>query len=116
MRYRDMKYAVKLLESEWDLGKKECGASGNICAWIYLMEILEETEQFVEELSATLAQVEAINKVDVSGVDLLEKTVNADTELRADVIKPSLETSEIVANAPESQDGAFLVPITVAEE
>lgn len=47
MRYRDMKYAVKLLESEWDLGKKECGASGNICAWIYLMEILEETEQFV---------------------------------------------------------------------
>lgn len=76
----------------------------------------QETEQFVEELSATLAQVEAINKVDVSGVDLLEKTVNADTELRADVIKPSLETSEIVANAPESQDGAFLVPITVVEE
>lgn len=76
----------------------------------------QETEQFVEELSATLVQVEAINKVDVSGVDLLEKTVNADTELRADVIKPSLETSEIVANAPESQDGAFLVPITVAEE
>lgn len=47
MRYRDMKYAVKLLEAEWDLGKKECGANGNICAWIYLMEILEETEQFV---------------------------------------------------------------------
>lgn len=22
MRYRNMKYAVKLLESEWDLGKK----------------------------------------------------------------------------------------------
>lgn len=47
MKYKDMKYAVKLLESEWDLGKKECGASGNICAWIYLMGILEETEQFV---------------------------------------------------------------------
>lgn len=47
MRYKDMKYAVKLLEAEWDLGKKECGAGGNICAWIYLMGILEETEQFV---------------------------------------------------------------------
>lgn len=47
MRYKDMKYAVKLLESEWNLGKKESGASGNICAWIYLMGILEETEQFV---------------------------------------------------------------------
>lgn len=76
----------------------------------------EETKQFVQELSATLEQVEAINKVDVSKVDLLEKTVNADTELRADVIKQSLTAEQIVANAPESQDGAFLVPITVVED
>lgn len=76
----------------------------------------EETKQFVQELSATLEQVEAINKVDVSKVDLLEKTVNADAELRADVIKQSLTAEQIVANAPESQDGAFLVPITVVED
>ncbi len=76
----------------------------------------EETKQFVQELSATLEQVEAINKVDVSKVDLLEKTVNADTELRADAIKQSLTAEQIVANAPESQDGAFLVPITVVED
>lgn len=42
-----MKQAVKLLENEWDLGEKESGASRHLCAWIYLMEILEETEQFV---------------------------------------------------------------------
>lgn len=42
-----MKSAVKLLEKEWNLGKKESGASGDICAWIYLIEILDETEQFV---------------------------------------------------------------------
>lgn len=42
-----MKQAVKLLASEWDLGEKESGASRKLCAWIYLMEILEETEQFV---------------------------------------------------------------------
>ena len=47
MRYKDMKRAVELLETEWNLGKKESGSSGKICAWIYLMEILEETEQFV---------------------------------------------------------------------
>ena len=47
MKIRDMKQAVKLLSSEWNLGKKESGASNNICAWIYLMEVLEETEQFV---------------------------------------------------------------------
>lgn len=47
MRYKDMKQAVILLENEWDLGEKESGASRHLCAWIYLMEILEETEQFV---------------------------------------------------------------------
>lgn len=47
MKYKDMKQAVKLLENEWDLGEKESGASRHLCAWIYLMEILEETEQFV---------------------------------------------------------------------
>lgn len=47
MTIKDMKQAVKLLENEWDLGEKESGASRHLCAWIYLMEILEETEQFV---------------------------------------------------------------------
>lgn len=47
MKFKDMKQAVKLLENEWNLGKKESGATNDICAWIYLMEILEETEQFV---------------------------------------------------------------------
>ena len=47
MKYSDMKQAVKLLSKEWNLGKKECGANNNICAWIYLMEVLEETEHFV---------------------------------------------------------------------
>lgn len=47
MKLKDMKQAVKLLSKEWNLGKKECGAENDICAWIYLMEILEKTERFV---------------------------------------------------------------------
>lgn len=47
MTIKDMKQAVQLLMNEWDLGEKESGASRKLCAWIYLMEILEETEQFV---------------------------------------------------------------------
>lgn len=48
MRIKDMKQAVELFINEWDdLGEKESGASRRLCAWIYLMEILEETEQFV---------------------------------------------------------------------
>lgn len=47
MKLKDMKQAVNLLENEWDLGEKESGDSRHLCAWIYLMEILEKTEQFV---------------------------------------------------------------------
>ncbi len=47
MKVNDMVRAVELLENEWDLGEIESGASRRLCAWIYLLEILEETEQFV---------------------------------------------------------------------
>lgn len=47
MDYSEMKQAVKLLSNEWNLGKKECGATGDICAWIYLFSILEESEKII---------------------------------------------------------------------
>ena len=47
MKYKDMKQAVKLLDKEWNLGKIQAETTSDICAWIYLMGILEETEQFI---------------------------------------------------------------------
>lgn len=47
MKYKEMKQVVTLLENEWNLGEKESGATRRLCAWIYMMEILEETEQFI---------------------------------------------------------------------
>ena len=47
MNYFEMKQAVKLLAKEWNLGKKECGATGDVCAWIYLFSVLEESERIV---------------------------------------------------------------------
>lgn len=46
LKIKDMKQVVNLLENEWNLGEKESGAPRRLCAWIYMMEILEETEQF----------------------------------------------------------------------
>ncbi len=40
--------AVKMLNDEWDLGKTPSKSKGNICAWIYLMEILCVTEELVK--------------------------------------------------------------------
>lgn len=47
MKVKDMKQAVNLLVNEWNLGSKESGTDKRVCALIYLMEILEETEKFV---------------------------------------------------------------------
>lgn len=47
MKIKDMKELVKLFSNEWDLGSKESGAPKSLCAWIYLMEILSETEKYV---------------------------------------------------------------------
>lgn len=47
MSIKEMKQAVNLLSNEWNLGKKESGAKGNICAWIYLFEILSESEKII---------------------------------------------------------------------
>lgn len=47
MYYSEMKQAVELLANEWNLGKKESGSTGNICAWVYLFTILEESEKIV---------------------------------------------------------------------
>ena len=48
MKYNEMKQAVKLLSKEWNLGKKESGADDDICAWIYLFDILEESEKIIK--------------------------------------------------------------------
>ena len=49
VKIKDMLNAVDLLYNEWDLGKFASRAKGKICAWIYLMEILEESEKIIVE-------------------------------------------------------------------
>ena len=47
MNIKEMKQAVEILGKEWNIEKKESGAEGNIYAWIYLMEILEESKKII---------------------------------------------------------------------
>lgn len=47
MKYKDRKQCVNMLDKEWDLGKTPSHAKGKVCAWIYLFEILEESEKIL---------------------------------------------------------------------
>lgn len=49
MNLVEMKQSIDMLYDEWDLGKTPSHSKGKVCAWIYLFEILEETERMVIE-------------------------------------------------------------------
>ena len=47
MKFKHHKEIIEMLYNEWDLGKKNSGAKGRTCAWIYWFEILSESEKIV---------------------------------------------------------------------
>ncbi len=49
MKFKEYRQMADLLYNEWDLGKKQSQAKGKTCAWIYLFQILEETEELLVE-------------------------------------------------------------------
>ena len=56
MKFKYHRQIVDMLYHEWDLGKSASGARGKTCAWLYWLEILSETENFVFEKIYLLLQ------------------------------------------------------------
>ncbi len=74
----------------------------------------EELKEYVKEFKATLQQVSVIESVDVSSLNAeqLDDIVDI-TNLRKDEVVNTFTQQQVVQNAPDKKDGAFLVPITV---
>ena len=47
MKLSDAKQIVNLFSEEWDLGKRTSGGKKNVCAWIYLCDIMAESEKII---------------------------------------------------------------------
>ena len=73
----------------------------------------KELKEFLKEFDAILEQVSLIDKYDVSGVDIRGDTKLDVDGLRKDVVVDTFSQEQVLANAPEKKDGAFLVPLTV---
>ena len=73
----------------------------------------EELKNFLKDFDSILNQVSLIDNVDVSGVDLKSDDVLEIVEVRRDEVGNMLTQQQVLQNAPEKKDGAFLVPITV---
>lgn len=73
----------------------------------------EEAERMTGELNAILGFVEQLGEVDVSAVEPMSSVIPMEMKKRVDEVTDGGKTADIVANAPASADGFFLVPKVV---
>jgi aspartyl-tRNA(Asn)/glutamyl-tRNA(Gln) amidotransferase subunit C len=73
----------------------------------------EDVPHLQGELNAILAFVEQLNEVDVSGVEPMTSVTPMAMKKRQDVVTDGGDAAAILANAPASEDGFFLVPKVV---
>ena len=70
-------------------------------------------EPMREELNAILAFVEQLDEVDTNDVEPMTSVVETSMRLRADQVSDGDIQGDVVANAPQSEDGFFMVPKVV---
>jgi aspartyl-tRNA(Asn)/glutamyl-tRNA(Gln) amidotransferase subunit C len=73
----------------------------------------EEVPHLQDELNAILAFVEQLGEVDVTGVEPMTSVTPMAMKKRADEVTDGGCPDLILANAPLSEDGYFLVPKVV---
>jgi aspartyl-tRNA(Asn)/glutamyl-tRNA(Gln) amidotransferase subunit C len=73
----------------------------------------ERLEPLAGELNGILAWIEQLNEVDVSGVEALTTPVPMTLPMRPDEITDGDIRDRVLANAPRSEDGFFVVPKVV---
>ena len=69
-----------------------------------------ETETFQGQLEQIVSYVHKIDDLDLSGIEPTSHARSVQNVFRADIIRPSLDHEEVMANAPQSSSGQFTVP------
>lgn len=72
----------------------------------------EEKEQAKKDMANMLDYIDTLNELDTSGVEPMSHAFPVNNVFREDVVTNEDDREEILANAPEAKDGAFVVPKT----
>lgn len=70
----------------------------------------DEVEHLQGELNAMLAFVEQLSEVNVEGVEPMTSVTPMAMKMRADEVTDGGNAEAVLANAPQSDDGFYLVP------
>jgi len=73
----------------------------------------EQAAAMEKELNALLAWVEQLSEVDVDGVPPMTSVVEQKLKMRDDVVTEGGRADDILRNAPQSEEGFFVVPKVV---
>lgn len=72
----------------------------------------EEKKRAKEDMAKMLDYIDTLNELDTSGVEPMSHVFPVHNVFREDVVTNGDEREEILANAPEAKEGAFVVPKT----
>lgn len=73
----------------------------------------ERLEPMAKELNGILSWIEQLNEVDVKGVEPMTTPVAMTLPMRQDVVSDGDRQDQVLANAPRTEDGFFVVPKVV---
>jgi aspartyl-tRNA(Asn)/glutamyl-tRNA(Gln) amidotransferase subunit C len=67
-------------------------------------------ELYTKQLGDILTYMETLNRVNTEGVPATSHATFIDGAFREDEVKASIPSEKALANAPQSEDGSFVVP------
>lgn len=75
----------------------------------------EELDKFTEQMGDILTYIEKLNELDTENVEPTSHVLDIPTPLREDVVEDWLKPGEALENAPEEDDGFFVVPRVIED-
>ncbi|MDP1630394.1 MAG: Asp-tRNA(Asn)/Glu-tRNA(Gln) amidotransferase subunit GatC [Caulobacter sp.] len=79
----------------------------------HIAEPEERLAPLAAELNGIIAWIEQLAEVDTDGVEPMTSAVAATLPLREDVVTDGGDSARVLANAPKTVDGFFVVPKVV---
>lgn len=67
-------------------------------------------DKLSEQVGSILEYIETLNTIDTEGVQPTTHAISLTNAFREDIVKEHSGTENAMANAPESEDGCFVVP------
>ena len=83
-------------------------------SWLARLKLPAEREdKILNDLQSILDWVEQLKQVDIDGVEPLVSVTQGIAPMRQDVVTEGGQQAELMANAPESVQGFYVVPKVV---